>query len=150
LSLNPKTINFDDYTILFYIPRVIAKPGIPLTTSQEYAFLIGQAVKMKTPMVNLLITENDRGGDGDKENDEDDEDDDEAGKLKKKKVRICVSVSSSSSLTRCCIQGKESCHHLSCKCQKERKYPSYPRRMDVHQSRGFMLRHLLFRQSRYW
>ena len=90
MSLNPKTISFDDYTILFYIPRVIAKPGIPLTTAQEYAFLIGHAVKMKTPMVNLSITENECSGDGDKENGDDDDD---VAVKPKKKVRVCVSVS---------------------------------------------------------
>jgi len=92
LSLNPTTIDFGDYTILFHIPRVIAKPGIPLTTSQEYAFLIGQAVKMKMPMVNLSIMENKRDGDSDKENSDEDDNDNEAGKSKKK-VHICVSVS---------------------------------------------------------
>jgi hypothetical protein len=28
----------NDYTILFHIPCVVAKPGIPLMTSQEYYF----------------------------------------------------------------------------------------------------------------
>jgi hypothetical protein len=89
-SLNPKNIDFRDYTVLFFIPRIVLKPGMPLTTEQEYAFMIEQAMKSKTPMVNLTITENAKVmeiGD-DKENDDGDE---VEGALRKKasKVRIC-------------------------------------------------------------
>jgi hypothetical protein len=90
-SLNPKAIDFSDYTILFFIPRIVLKPGMPLTTEQEYTFMIEQAMKSKTPMVNLTITENAKVmviGD-DKENDDGDEVEVE-GALRKKASKVCI------------------------------------------------------------
>jgi hypothetical protein len=88
ISLCPHIINFDNYTILFYITRIIPKPGMPLTTLQEYTFMIEQVGKTKNPLVNLTITENEKEGEEDKENKADVEDD--GSKLKKSKVRICI------------------------------------------------------------
>lgn len=86
ISLRPRIINFYNYTILFYITRIIPKPGMPLTTLQEYTFMIEQVGKTKNPLVNLTITENE--GEEDKENEADVEDD--GSKSKKSKVRICI------------------------------------------------------------
>jgi hypothetical protein len=38
-ALNPSIIEFTDYEIMFYITRIISKPGIPLTTEVNYSLL---------------------------------------------------------------------------------------------------------------
>lgn len=86
-TLQLKTIEFADFSILFTIPRIIPKPGMPLTTSEEYAFMIEQAIKMKAiaPMINVHITENGKEGTNDKENEAMVDDEEQGGKKKKKK-----------------------------------------------------------------
>jgi hypothetical protein len=95
ISLHPATIKFEHYTVLFYISRLIPKPGMPLTTSQEHAFMIEQVSKAKNPIVNLTITENEREDDRDKENEAEDEDDGARTKKSKVKVSICILFSNS-------------------------------------------------------
>jgi hypothetical protein len=94
ISLRPSIIDFDCYTVLFYISRVILKPGMPLTTPQEHAFMIEQVQKAKNLIVNLTVTENEKdlGDEGDKENKADVEDN--GGRSKKSKVRKleCIPV----------------------------------------------------------
>jgi len=90
ISLRPATINFEHYTVLFYISRLIPKPGMPLTTPQEHAFMIDHASKAKNPIVNLTITENEREDDRDKENEADAEDDGARSKKSKATVSICI------------------------------------------------------------
>jgi hypothetical protein len=68
ISLCPETIDFEHYTVLFYISHLIPKPGIPLTTSQQHTFIIEHVGKAKNPIVNLTITENEREDDRNKEN----------------------------------------------------------------------------------
>jgi len=88
ISLRPRTIEFDHYTVLFYISRVIPKPGMPLTTLQQHAFMIKQVGKTKNSIVNITITENEKDGDEEKENDVDADADEP--RSKRLKVRICV------------------------------------------------------------
>jgi hypothetical protein len=38
-ALNPSIIEFTDYEIMFYITRIISKPGIPLATEVNYSLL---------------------------------------------------------------------------------------------------------------
>ena len=90
ISLHPATINFEHYTVLFYISRLIPKPGMPLTTPQEHAFMIDHASKAKNPIVNLTITENEREDNRDKENEADAEDDGARSKKSKATVSICI------------------------------------------------------------
>jgi len=89
-SLNPKVLDFDNYSILFHIPRCVPKPGISLAKPEEYNVMIAQAIKTKNLMVYLSIMQQEK--DNDKENEESGNDDDDDVKLKKKgaKVRICM------------------------------------------------------------
>jgi hypothetical protein len=91
LSLHPRNLDFNDYTILFYIVRLVSKPGMPLTKPEEYAFMIEQATKSKTPLVNVTITENKNENDTDKENEDRNEEDERSGS-KKKGSKVCVCV----------------------------------------------------------
>jgi len=90
VSSPSKAVDFNNYNFMFHIPRVVSKPGAPLTNAPEYAFMIENAIKAKTPMVNLNIIENTQAGESDKEN-ESDEGEGPGGKSKKNgtKVRIC-------------------------------------------------------------
>lgn len=92
-----KAVVFDNYSVMFHIPRVVSKPGAPLTNAPEYAFMIENAIKAKTPMVNLNIIKNTRAGESDKEN-ESGEGEESGGMSKKKgtKVRICSTFPMSS------------------------------------------------------
>jgi hypothetical protein len=62
--LKPKTISYEDYKVMFYIPRVVPKPGISLTTDTDYTLLL-ECVR-KNALVHLNITS--RISDNDKEN----------------------------------------------------------------------------------
>jgi hypothetical protein len=75
-----KAIDFNNYSFMFHIPHVVSKHGTPLTNAPEYAFMIENAIKAKTPMVNLNIIENPQAGESDKEN----ESDEGEGKVKEK------------------------------------------------------------------
>lgn len=90
ISLCPETIDFEHYTVLFYISHLIPKPGIPLTTSQQHTFIIEHVGKAKNPIVNLTITENEREDDRNKENEAHAEDDGARSKKSKVMVSICV------------------------------------------------------------
>jgi hypothetical protein len=91
LSLHPQNLNFNDYTILFYIMHLVSKSGMPLTKPEEYMFMIEQARKLKTPLVNVTIMENKNENDTDKENEDRNEEDERSG-LKKKGSKVCVCV----------------------------------------------------------
>lgn len=58
-ALSPPLLNFDGYTTMFYIPRLLAKPGIPLTTDENYASLLLRVMgsSSKMPTVNITIEE---------------------------------------------------------------------------------------------
>jgi len=90
ISLHPATINFEHYTVLFYISHLIPKPGIPLTTSQQHTFIIEHVGKAKNPIVNLTITENEREDGRDKENEANAEDNGALSKKSKVTVSICI------------------------------------------------------------
>jgi hypothetical protein len=53
-ALNPCSINFDNYSIAFTIPRIVSKPGYPLSNANDYALLVDCAHKPK--LVHLHIT----------------------------------------------------------------------------------------------
>jgi hypothetical protein len=58
LLLRIDAVNLADFDIRFYIPRVIAKPGIPLTNEESYAILLQRIRKAKeVPIVNLNVNQ---------------------------------------------------------------------------------------------
>jgi hypothetical protein len=88
-ALNPPLVDFNNYDITFYIPRVLPKPGLALATESDFTIMNGRACNMKAqdPTINLLVVEKKLVGE-DKENDEEDGDLQKA--KSKGKVSICV------------------------------------------------------------
>lgn len=68
VALSPFVLDFDDYVVMFYISRVLPKPGMALCTEDNYAALRLRAANLtsKTPTINVTIQEKKR--EGDKEN----------------------------------------------------------------------------------
>jgi hypothetical protein len=68
-ALSPHVLNFDDYTVMFYISRVLPRPGMILETEDSYSALLLRAANLtsKTPTINLTIQEKKHGEN--KEND---------------------------------------------------------------------------------
>jgi hypothetical protein len=69
-AINPLPIDFLNFDITFYTPRVLLKPGLSLATNDDYAEMIQRAHNLtsKDPMVNLLVSE--KGNKADKEAEE--------------------------------------------------------------------------------
>ncbi|KAF9473464.1 hypothetical protein BDN70DRAFT_937414 [Pholiota conissans] len=56
-ALNPTFLDFDDFTTMFFIMRVLPKPGMALSTQENYASLLLRVNNLasKTPTVNITI-----------------------------------------------------------------------------------------------
>lgn len=69
-ALSPPVLDFSAYDLMFHIPRVVTKPGMPLMTDTDYNLLIERAqnAKAKDPMVNVSVVE--KAASEDKENEE--------------------------------------------------------------------------------
>ena len=61
-ALSPHFLDFEDYSVMFFIPRVLPKPGMALSTKENYQALLLRAANLtiKTPTVNLTILEKKR------------------------------------------------------------------------------------------
>ncbi|KAF8840844.1 hypothetical protein BDN67DRAFT_902673, partial [Paxillus ammoniavirescens] len=57
--LNPKTIDFNNYDVSFYIPRILPKPGLSLTNETDFGVLLKRMQKLtgKDPTINLGVVE---------------------------------------------------------------------------------------------
>jgi hypothetical protein len=68
IALSPLVLDFDDYVVMFYISRVLPKPGMVLCTEDNYAALLLRAANLmsKTPTINVTIQEKKK--EGNKEN----------------------------------------------------------------------------------
>lgn len=88
-AIRPKTLDFAHYYILFNIPRVVAKPGIPCMNKAGYALMLQRALTTKVPTVNLYIESQEPANGPDKEN-KANEDAEEATKKKINKVHVNV------------------------------------------------------------
>ena len=57
--LSPHFLNFDNYILMYFIPRILRKPGIALSMEEHYNALLVHAanVTSKTPTINLTIQE---------------------------------------------------------------------------------------------
>ena len=88
-SLNPKTLDFEHYTILYNIPRVVSKPGIPVSDESAYNFMIERILKIKNlDTVNLQIESKTLEDESDKENDEGAADEGASKKKKKSASKV--------------------------------------------------------------
>jgi len=58
-ALSPHFLDFNDYILMFFISRILPKPGIALSTEEHYKALLEHAANLssKTPMINLTIQE---------------------------------------------------------------------------------------------
>ena len=58
-TLSPHFLNFNNYILMFFIPRILPKLGIALSTEEHYEALLEHAANLssKTPMINLTIQE---------------------------------------------------------------------------------------------
>jgi len=92
ISLNPPTIDFNDYNIMFHITHILPKPGLTLATELDFMIMNRRAHNMKAedPTINLLVVEKKLVGEG-KEN-EGQDDDQEKVKSNGKKVSICALI----------------------------------------------------------
>jgi hypothetical protein len=52
--LKPPTIAYDDYNIMFTVPRYSPHP-MPLDSEEKYAYLVEHALKAKSPSVKIII-----------------------------------------------------------------------------------------------
>ena len=61
-ALSPHFLDFEDYGVMFFIPRVLPKPGMALSTEENYQALLLRAANLtiKTLTVNLTILEKKR------------------------------------------------------------------------------------------
>jgi hypothetical protein len=92
-AINPLPIDFLNFDITFYIPRVLPKPGLSLANDDDYAEMIRRARNLtsKDPTVNLLVLE--KGNKADKENEDEAEEAKKAEKAKgKKNVRVAFTL----------------------------------------------------------
>ncbi|KIK74277.1 hypothetical protein PAXRUDRAFT_40639, partial [Paxillus rubicundulus Ve08.2h10] len=55
--LSLKKIDFKDYSVSFYIPHVLPKPGLPLSCKDDFKMLCLQVKKMSSlvPTINIMI-----------------------------------------------------------------------------------------------
>jgi len=68
-NLAPRALHFDDYKIMYFIPRLVPKPSRQLTTADNYTSLLKLLEKSSnkvTPAINVIIEQ--KTADKDKEN----------------------------------------------------------------------------------
>jgi len=84
IALNPPIIDFAQYNIMFYISRILPKPGLPLMSQEDFDIMNNRArnLTMKNPTINLSIVE--KKNSGEKENADVDVDEEEPRKKGKK------------------------------------------------------------------
>ena len=66
-AIEPRPLDFTLFDIKFIIPRIVSKPGIPLSSENDYLILLQHVCKPKnTPIVSIVIIQSQ--ADGEKEN----------------------------------------------------------------------------------
>jgi len=90
-SIHPKTLNFSHYTVLYNIPRIVSKPGIPIPDKDSYYFIIERIRNItKLDTVNLHIESKAPAEESDKENVDSAEDKGASKKKKKTASKVCI------------------------------------------------------------
>ena len=72
-ALNPAVIDYENYTVMFSIPRILSKPGAPLQSDEDYKLLLRYYAKCtpgKEHAINVIVTENGNTTAAEKENDD--------------------------------------------------------------------------------
>ncbi|KAF5380154.1 hypothetical protein D9615_006147 [Tricholomella constricta] len=89
-SIKPKQLKIEDYDIMFYIPRILPKPGMTLACETDYSSLLGRvkamADKTTTPTINISVSQKESNGNKENMGDSEDEEKQEP-KSKKKKSK---------------------------------------------------------------
>ena len=90
-TLNPPVLDFENYELMFHIPRVLPKPGLSLASEADYLIMTGCGCNMtaKDPTINIFVVE--KLINREKENDKE-EVDQEKSKDKGKKVRVAYQL----------------------------------------------------------
>jgi hypothetical protein len=147
-ALAPRFLKLDDYLIMFFIPRVLPKPGMVLSTDENYAALLLRAKNLasKTPTINVTIHQ--KKGEMDKENVAV-ANAEVANGDKPKKVCFyhfnCIYVINSNHLTEERARCASREHQQGCKC------PKPPRTLEVcRPPTGNLCWCILLCVSRYW
>lgn len=90
-SICPQTLNFSHYTVLYNIPCIVSKPGIPISNEDSYSFMIEQICNItKLDTVNLHIESKAPAEESDKENIDNAEDEGASKKKKKTASKVCI------------------------------------------------------------
>jgi hypothetical protein len=90
VSICPKMLDFSHYTVLYSIPRIVLKPGIPISDKDSYSSMIEQIRNIiKLDTVNLHIKSKAPAEESNKEND-DNAEDKGASKKKKTASKVCI------------------------------------------------------------
>jgi len=86
IALNPPVIDLAQYNIMFYISRILLKPGLPLMSQEDFNIMNNRAcnLTMKNPTINVLIVE--KKNSSEKENVDEEAEEEEQRKKKGKKV----------------------------------------------------------------
>ena len=90
VSIHPKMLDFSHYTVLYSIPCIVSKLGIPISDKDSYSSMIERIHNItKLDTVNLHIESKAPAEESNKENDDIAEDE---GALKKKKTasKVCI------------------------------------------------------------
>lgn len=154
--LKPKTLDFPDYTVMFYILRNLPKPGMNLCSEDDHNRLLQRArnLNTKTPTIHLTITENTKDDVNENKENEDEDEEDEPAPKAKKKVRtrcICIVHIPSINLTLDIVAiGQEGPCYASWQRQQEQQCAASSRTMEVPETAGDLCRCLLLPQPRYW
>ncbi|KIK77414.1 hypothetical protein PAXRUDRAFT_96415, partial [Paxillus rubicundulus Ve08.2h10] len=58
--LSPDKVDFKDYDVSFYIPRILPKLGLPLSCEDNFKTLSSQVEKMSShaPTINIVVQQN--------------------------------------------------------------------------------------------
>jgi hypothetical protein len=92
VSIHPTTLDFSHYTVLYNIPCIVSKPGIPISNENLYSFMIKRICNItKLDTVNLHIESKAPAEQSDKENDNNAED---KGVSKKNQTasKVCIYI----------------------------------------------------------
>jgi len=73
-ALHPGSLDINNYNVMFYIPRILPKPGLVLQNQDNYTSLLMRAANLtsKTPTISLVVKQkkptNNQNQEVDKEN----------------------------------------------------------------------------------
>jgi hypothetical protein len=57
-AFDPKPQKLEDFNVMFYVPRILAKPGLHLTSNEEFATMLQRVSKAKNdPVVHVTVSQ---------------------------------------------------------------------------------------------